>query len=356
LLQFERDLLEVSRDKFELISHLEFTDLARLQEDRNRCAHPSMTTDGEIFEPSAELARVHIRSAVEHLLQYPAAQGKYAMDVLLAEVDSEYFPTHQEKALNALKKTPLLKARESLVRNFIIILLKKLLGGTEDFKQSMRVLHALNAVGKMHKSVYVSVMSSKLPGLVRCLDDENIHRIFTPLTFLPDCWSYLDETIHNKIRLYVERLPVENFEYLDSLLSDDYLQESARIRIRFANRFDMSKFQSWSTPVEIAERIVELYTSSKSFREANSFADTVMSNSFDFTRDQIEKVIRFGAENPQVESSLKFGEVINELRRNKSISDAEMDDLLLEVGLKKHVKSSENDSSLQELDILDIPF
>ncbi len=72
-LKFERDILKVARDRMEFISHLEFIDLDRLQQDRNRCAHPSMTSDGEIFNPSAELARVHIRSAIEHLLQYPPA-------------------------------------------------------------------------------------------------------------------------------------------------------------------------------------------------------------------------------------------------------------------------------------------
>jgi hypothetical protein len=66
----------VVKDKFELISHVEFFDLESLQQDRNRCAHPSMTADGEIYNPSAELARVHIRAAVEYLLQYPLAQGK----------------------------------------------------------------------------------------------------------------------------------------------------------------------------------------------------------------------------------------------------------------------------------------
>lgn len=38
-LKFERDILSVCRDKLELISPVEFIDLDRLQEDRNRCAH-----------------------------------------------------------------------------------------------------------------------------------------------------------------------------------------------------------------------------------------------------------------------------------------------------------------------------
>lgn len=79
-LQFERDLLENARDKFELISSQEFSDLERLQQDRHRCAHPSRTASMEVFTPSPELARAHIRSAIDHLLQHEPAQGKAAFD------------------------------------------------------------------------------------------------------------------------------------------------------------------------------------------------------------------------------------------------------------------------------------
>lgn len=95
-LKFERQILVVCRDKLELISPVEFIDLERLQEDRNRCANSSMIADVEIFNPSAELARMHISSAVEYLLQYPSTQGKYALDSLTSEVDSEYFSTEEQ--------------------------------------------------------------------------------------------------------------------------------------------------------------------------------------------------------------------------------------------------------------------
>jgi hypothetical protein len=91
-LAFERTLLDVAKDKFELISPVEHIDLDRLQQDRNRCAHPSMATETEIFSPSAELARVHIRSAVEHLLRHEPSQGKAALGRLVEEVRSPYFP------------------------------------------------------------------------------------------------------------------------------------------------------------------------------------------------------------------------------------------------------------------------
>lgn len=54
-LTFERELLEIAKNKFELISPLEYIDLERLQADRNRCAHPSLTSDDKAYTPSAEL-------------------------------------------------------------------------------------------------------------------------------------------------------------------------------------------------------------------------------------------------------------------------------------------------------------
>lgn len=90
--KFERNILELAKEKFELISPLEYIDLRRLQEDRNRCAHPSLTADEKAYSPSAELSRLHLHSAVIHLLQHPPVQGKYALDLLQNEVSSEYSP------------------------------------------------------------------------------------------------------------------------------------------------------------------------------------------------------------------------------------------------------------------------
>ena len=176
-LRFERDILAICRDKLELISPVEFIDLNRLQEDRNRCAHPSMTADGEIFNPSAELARMHIRSAVEHLLQYPPAQGKYALDSLTSEVNSEYFPTDIDKAIVALDNSPLKKARKSLIRNFSIVLIKKILNKSNDYKETTRTATALNAIRLIHKEEFNATLKDKLSSIVRNIEADALKNV-----------------------------------------------------------------------------------------------------------------------------------------------------------------------------------
>jgi hypothetical protein len=109
-LRFERQILDRARE-LELISDLEQKDLERLREDRDRCAHPSMNWLDEAYQPSPELARLHLRNAITHLLQHPPVQGKAALERLVSEVGSTYFPRDTAKALEYLRAGPLERPR-----------------------------------------------------------------------------------------------------------------------------------------------------------------------------------------------------------------------------------------------------
>jgi len=337
-LKFERDILVTARDKLEFISHIEFIDLERLQQDRNRCAHPSMTSDGDIFNPSAELARVHIRSAVEYLLQYPPAQGKYALERLLQEVKSEYFPTNLDKAVIALKNSPLLKARESLIRNFTIVLLKKVLKETSDYKEKFRITSALNSISQIHKNIFDTTLNDKLSDLFKSLDDEDLDKTFHVLQNLPDSWEYLDPDVKQKLEAYVDILPKEQLEEIDFLLTHTGLSESAKKRINTATRTDLDHPIFFDLPTPVADKIVKLFVESESFDQANNFASTVTRYSSDFTKEQVEKIIRACGENGQIKDSFQVNSIINSMRKNKKVTDAEIDTWLIDVGLKEYAK------------------
>jgi hypothetical protein len=114
-LDFEREVLDIAMTEFELLSPLEYADLSRVFEDRSRCAHPSINSLEEIYQPTPELARTHIRNAVTHMLQHPPVQGKAALDRLAAEVASQYFPSTLEDAIRHFQQGPLARPREALV-------------------------------------------------------------------------------------------------------------------------------------------------------------------------------------------------------------------------------------------------
>ena len=92
LLNFERDILTNAKDQFSLLTENEIIDLKRLQDDRHRCAHPSMNDIDTIYHPSPELARTHIKNAIDILLSREPVQGKSVIENILQTIKSEYFP------------------------------------------------------------------------------------------------------------------------------------------------------------------------------------------------------------------------------------------------------------------------
>jgi hypothetical protein len=334
-LKFEREFLELARDKFELISHVEFVDLERLQEDRNRCAHPSLISEEQIFLPSAELARLHIRSAVTHLLQHPPAQGKYALSRLVKEVDSDYFPDNTETARLSLSSGPLRKPRESLVRNFIIILIKKLLQENLGATHKRRVAAALNAVAILYPQYHHTTLSHKLSPTLRLLDDAELKRIIPFFQLVNDSWQHVEKDVSQRIEKFVSALPIELFERLDFLLAFDPLREQAKLRVNRATREELKTCIFFTIPDEIADRIINIYLIARSYDEANEWAKQIDVYASDLSETQIRLIVTKAASNDQVLHSFELGPLLNVLRGRRKITEEEFNRLLKANGLSK---------------------
>jgi hypothetical protein len=335
-LKFERELLDLARDKFELISHIEHTDLNRLQEDRNRCAHPSLASDDEAFNPSGELARLHIRSAVTHLLQHPPVQGKYALDRLMKEVTSDYFPTDTEKAVVSLTSGPLRNPRESLTRNFIVLLVKNILADETDWKARHRFVTALRSVEIIHPDAFRTAIEEKLTTIIRPVSDERLRIVSWFFTRFPQVWDAIEVDLQHRIDNFVSDLPAEHISDLDGLIRTPFFETSAVRRLRRATRSELAKAFWVDMPEQISDRYVELYVESENFDQANSWAREVVIHASDFSRGQQETLIRGAAQNGQVLSSFEFGSVVAALRQTDVIPSVEYEALLGECNLEKY--------------------
>lgn len=339
-LKFERELLELARDKFELISHIEFIDLERLQEDRKRCAHPSLVSEDQVFSPSAELARIHLHSAVSHLLQHPPVQGKYALERLVKEIDSEYFPDNKDKARVSLASGPLRKPRESLVRNFVVVLIKKLLKEDVDWKHKRRVAAALNATFELHPQGYGAALSKKLSALLRSLDDAELNRVIAFFQLTKDSWQHVENDVRQRIENFVSALPSNLIDDIDFLLSFDPLRKQALSRIAAATRAELKETIFFTLPSEVADRLIAIYLDSPNFDQANEWAKHLAIHASDFNEDQIRRIVTGAAKNEQVLNSFELGALLNVLRRRKKIPEEDFDGLLMTNELSKYAPAS----------------
>ncbi len=342
-LSFEKKILTVCKDKLEFISPIEFIDLNRLLEDRNRCAHPSMTIDGNALNPPAELARLHIRTAVEHLLQHPPAQGKYALETLVSEVKSEYFPTDDKKALIAFRHGPLNRARDSLVRNFTIILIKMIIHQDLEYKEFMRISAALKSIGKLHRERYIEILKSDLSRIIRNLKSEELGKPLKLISIINDCWTHLEDDIKQKIELYLEILPKENIGFIENLWDIPELIPSLNKRINKMSREEMEHVIFFSISKVAADKVVEIYGDSNSFSQANSFSNTVRMYATDFSKEQIERIISACGENEQIKYSKTLDSVVKSLMNNKNISEDEFNTWLHEADLNDLIEDKSQD-------------
>lgn len=339
-LSFERELLTLARDKFELISQLEYIDLERLQADRNRCAHPSLNSDDQAYAPSAELARAHIHAAITHSLQHAPAQGKYALDRLTKEVGSEYFPTEVTQAVTALSSGPLRKPRESLTRNFTVVLVKRLLKDGVQGKERQRIVAALRAISTMHPAQYHMTLKEKLTPILRMLDDGELLRVTQFIERIPDCWQFVDEDVRQRLVNFVAELPADGLHDMDFLLTFDPLRVAAEKRVQFATRDELKPLLFFDLPQKLADRMVALYLQSKSFDQANEMAKELAMYATDLTLEHIRTIILGVQKNDQILYSFELATLLTELRARKKIPEAEFDALLNANGLSKYAPAA----------------
>jgi uncharacterized protein (UPF0305 family) len=206
LWQFELSIPELALTKFQLISQIEKSDIERLFEDRSRCAHPSMTSLEEPFEATAELARYHLRSSVTHLLQRPPVQGRTACDRIFQDIKSEYFPTDIELALKHFQRSPLVRARFTLIKDVVLGLTVSLLTESLPEEERMRQFSALNAISKMYVTEMTDILNDKLSDIIiNKVTDDNLDKVVFYLANVT-AWDKIDEPCQIKLNLFIEKL------------------------------------------------------------------------------------------------------------------------------------------------------
>ena len=328
LLKVERELLAIARGKYQLISDQEFTDLARLQEDRHRCAHPSRSTISEIFSPSAELARFHIRSAVDSLLQHEPSQGKAALDGIFKLIWSKQFPKSAERAVKILDGSPLKRARPTLVRSLLIALLKASLNQSTEFDQMLRIRSAIKSIKTMHPAHWEDVVRTEATRLFRALsEDDALARGVELLSFDGDIASALLPDQITRLEEFLFHLQDQHLHLCEDALKIPQLKAAAKKAIASLTVEQLLYMSFVSLCDEVRLRVVSGYSKATSFENANKWAKAIVQYSGGFTSDEIRSILHAAATNSELKGSFRLKNVIASLRHANKLPPAEFDEL-----------------------------
>jgi hypothetical protein len=334
-LAFERKLLAEARDKFELISPQEYLDLDRLQQDRHRCAHPSRMSLTEVFSPTAELARVHLRTAVQCLLQHEPAQGKAALDGLVRDISSSYFPDKLEGARRFLDKSALKRARPSLVRNVLIVLVKTYLDNDTDYKVRRSTERAMACMLEMHRVVFVDVLGKELTRIYRALTTEAQLvmgvRLLSVNGAFPDA---LEDDQIARLQQFASRLSADELDWLDLIADIPQLRTAAEERAQRITAEELQPGRFLYLPNLARAKIMRMYTKVKHYDSANAWGKIVASYADEFLPNEVREVLIAAAENPEIKDSFQISKVINALRTKNEQLPTEFEELVAAVQAK----------------------
>jgi len=306
----ELELLKYSYEKFEFLSSHEYQDLSRLREDRHLCAHPAFVKEDFLFEPTPELVRTHIVHAIKHLLQHPPVQGKSAIERIMNDIKRPSFPRELEDIGIFLKTKYLDRAKDALVRNLIVVLVKTFLKNEPDFpKKKQELWYCLKSISDIYPGIYEQVMSEKLSNIVRSLDDNELLRVFLLLGKDQRCWDWLTDAEKAQIKGLITTSKEligtkERYEALEIVFLAMKIRELKTPLLELFNNFDLKRqikvISKYPCP-EFADKSIEIYSKASSFREAEWRGESVIVPMADcFSPDHILEVLSTAKINNQI--------------------------------------------------------
>ncbi|MDP3513591.1 MAG: hypothetical protein Q8S20_12650 [Sulfuritalea sp.] len=188
----------------------------------------------------------------------------------------------------------------------------------------------------MHPPDYNITLEEKLSPIMRTLEDDELIRATQFIERIPDCWQFIDTDVQHRLEGFVREFPADQLDDLEFLLKFEPLRNSAKSRVRSASRDELTSLIFFDLPVEIADRLIDLYLDSKNFDQANDMGKQLLFNASDLSANHVRRIITQAQKNDQVLYSFELGSLLNSLRARKKLPEEQFDSLLRGNGLSKY--------------------
>lgn len=312
-MKFERSLVD-HLEKFELISPQERVDLDRLYEDRNRCAHPSMNSDLLPYDPPEELARLHLVNALNHLLRQPPVQGRVAAELVLREVESDFFPTDVAAAAAHFAEGPLRRAKRTLVNTVLVHLTKATLLEEQGLAQSkfFRFTAAIGAVAALYPNESEDIFTRKLNEIAGAVADDKLHRLIRFSHVVPGAWDALNGAIRGKVVSYLDSTTSTNLPLsISSAIEIPDLKDIALRRAARISQEDFRKIIQLNRAYDFLPVLLERFTDSGSFQNAGEWLALLVQYKGTLSHEHLVTIAQAFSANDQVKWAWGVPEALN---------------------------------------------
>lgn len=202
---WERTILDNAFNEVKMLTPIEHEHLNRIQEDRHRCAHPALDAEGFLFQPSPELARTHIRTAIEVILSQPPVIGKAAGNALIRDVEGRYFADDLESVRKALKGRHLPSSEKYRLNIFTLCLKKILYLEPDDENIIARYILVFNCFLNEYREGFESLNKASLEKILEKTKDNRFPFLLRLLSIEQSLWYQASELIKQKIKSFIKQ-------------------------------------------------------------------------------------------------------------------------------------------------------
>lgn len=214
----EGGILETAR-KLDLIDSIAERELERLREDRHICAHPSLRTIDEIYEPKIEYARAHFVTALDVLLVHPPRQGQRAELSFRTHVADESFTGDAEYIAKAFFQD----VRERTKRKIVEFAVKHAYKEPEESPKPPGPVVVADRMAScietfaLHDRPLVRAAMEKFHDSLSYIASDNFVRVVSRFSNLDVFWETLQTADKSRIKALVEQMETKAYEeYSDS--------------------------------------------------------------------------------------------------------------------------------------------
>jgi len=332
-LEFERTIISTCGTELGFFDHQQMRDLQRLREDRHQCAHPSFQSAGIPHRPNAELARLHLRNAVEHVLSQPPIQGRAAIAELLTTVASDYFPTDYHQASIALRQTPLANPSEALIRGLVDSLIFGFAQPESPVAGKIQVGAVLSVLLNSHRATAEPRISQQLSTLIRQVEDQGLPGVARLVATTPEMAGLTDDAA--RVRLNEFLRSGAEAEVMPALAVGRHpafaTVANQRIHSLETERLAVA-IQEHDLGELAKERALQLLSETRSWHTSNDVIEKLIIPLFDnLTPTDVKRIIRMPADtNADLPGSTMYGRFLSQVDRLGVLPEQELDQLVAE--------------------------
>ena len=339
-LAFERDILGYAHKKLEFIDGQQLIDLERLQDDRNRCAHPTFRRDAVPYQPSGEIARAHLCHAMTHLLQQPPVQGRAALSELRRILSSDYFPRDAAQAKKELEEGIFVRPSAGFIRGAIDEILHGFFQEGDSYYHHTRAPAALAAIVEITRAASEPRLVEQLRRILPRLPDNELPYVIVLVVRIPECGRALTDVHYQKLRSLLQNGALPDIGPLFEPSSKvPQLESAVRDRIKTLTVEELAARVKSGLREAAIEQAVTFYCSCGSWDRANYVTDSLILPLLPYLkREHIEKIIRSPGDNrSDLPGSHGFHQFLEKVRAERIIDADELDSLLRTHALEAYI-------------------